>query len=137
MSPTPGRSWHLLAASLTGVATGLYLWIIAGEGNNDLGRVALVAALLLSALAGAVGGALLPTATGRHLAAAGATGLLLSMGVLAIFSIGSLLLVAAGLLIVGIGAGRSPERHTPPLLVIAAFGAGGGLPWLLVLTSAR
>lgn len=137
MSRTSGRTWHLLAAALIGGATALYLWIIAGEGNNDPGRVALVAALLLIALAGAVGGAILPAATGRHLAAAGATGLLLSMGVLAIFSIGSLLLVSAGLLIVGIGAGRGPERHTPPLLVIAAFVAGAGLPWLLVLTSGR
>ena len=135
MSGNPGRTWSLLAAAVTGGAAGLYLWIITSEGDNDPGRVALVAALLLSALAGAIGGALLPTAAGRHLAAAVATGLLLSLGVLAIFSIGSFLLVAAGLLIVGIGAGRTQERQTPPALVIAAFVAGAGLPWVLVLTS--
>jgi hypothetical protein len=135
MSRSPSRTWPLLAAAVIGGTTGLYLWIVGNQTNDDPWRVGLVAVLLLSALAGAIGGALLPTAAGRHLAAAVATGLLLSLGVLAIFSIGSFLLVAAGLLIVGIGAGRTPERHTPPLLVIGAFVVGAGLPWVLVLTA--
>lgn len=105
------------------------------EPGNDAGRIALVAALLLAALACALGAVLLTSPEGRHLSATGGGGLLVSLGVLALFSIGTLLLIAAGLLIVSIGAGRLEDRQTPVALVVLAFAIGMGLPWVLVFTA--
>lgn len=135
MSASQGRNWALGAAAVVGGATAIYVWIIVREQDNDPGRVGAVIALFLLAVACAIGGAVLRTPEGRHLAAAAGAGLLLSMGVLAIFSVGSFLLVGAGLLIMSIGAGRTEDRHTPPALVVIAFAAGAGLPWALVLAA--
>lgn len=123
------------AAAVVAGATAIYVWIIVGEQDTDPGRVAAVIAVFLLAVGCAIGGAVLQTAEGRHLAAAAGAGLLSSMGVLAIFSIGSFLLLAAGLLIMSIGAGRTEDRHTRPALVVLAFAAGAGIPWVLVLAA--
>ncbi len=135
MSSIQGRNWAFGAAAIVAGTTAIYVWIIVGEQDTDPGRVAAVIAVFLLAVACAIGGGVLPTAEGRHLAAAAGAGLLLSMGVLAIFSVGSFLLVAAGLLIMSIGAGRTEDRHTPPVLVVLAFAAGAGIPWALVLAA--
>ncbi|HVF07962.1 MAG TPA: hypothetical protein VNC60_05220 [Actinomycetota bacterium] len=135
MSSFQGRNWALGAAAIVGGATVISVWIIAGEQDSDPGRVGAVIAVFVLAMACAIGGAVLRAPEGRHLAAAAGAGLLLSMGVLAIFSVGSFLLVAAGLLIMSIGAGRTEDRHTPPVLVVLAFAAGAGLPWAVVFAA--
>ena len=129
----PGRTWALAAAAITGGTTVLYVWLITNESNNDSARVAAVIALFLLATACSIGAVALRTAEGRHLAAAGGTGILLSLGVLALLSVGLLLLVAAGLLIIAIAAGRGERRESSKLLVIATFSIGAALPWALVL----
>jgi hypothetical protein len=135
VSSIRGRNWAFGAAAVVAGATAIYVWIIVGEQDTEPGRAGAVIAVFLLAVACAIGGAVLPSAEGRHLAAAAGAGLLLSMGVLAIFSVGSFLLVAAGLLIMSIGAGRTEDRHTPPALVVLAFAAGAGIPWALVLAA--
>lgn len=129
----PGRNWAAAAAVVVGATTLVYLWLIANQSTRDLARVSLVAALFLLAVAAAIGAATLRTPEARHLAAAGGTGLLLSMGVLAIFSVGTFLLVAAGLLIIAIAAGRAEGRRSSPIGVFLAFVVGAALPWALVL----
>ncbi|MGH2630778.1 MAG: hypothetical protein ACRDHI_09495 [Actinomycetota bacterium] len=129
----PGRSWALAAAVIAGGTALLYIWLIATETpRNDPDRVAAVIALFLLAAAGAIGAVLLRSPEARHVAAAAGTGLLLSLGVLALASIGVLLLIAAGLLIMAIAAGRAEGRASSPLRVIAAFVAGAALPFALV-----
>ena len=129
----PGRNWAAAAAVVVGATTLVYLWLIANQSTRDLARVSLVAALFLLAVAAAIGAATLRTPEARHLAAAGGTGLLLSMGVLAIFSVGTFLLVAAGLLITAIAAGRVGGRRSSRIGVLLAFVVGAALPWALVL----
>lgn len=129
----PGRNWAAAAAVVVGATTLIYLWLVANRSTRDLARVSLVAALFLLALAAAIGAATLRTPEARHLAAAGGIGLLLSMGVLAIFSVGSLLLVAAGLLIIAIAVGRAGDRRSSPIAVLLAFVVGAAVPWALVL----
>lgn len=133
----PGRSrtWALAAGALVGATTVLYVWLIANQSPRDLARVAVVVALFVLALAATIGAVVLGTPELRHLAAAGGVGLLLSMGWLAIFSVGLFLLVAAGLLIAAIGAERDGGRRTPGILVFAALVAGAGMPWVLVVTA--
>ncbi|MEX1264596.1 MAG: hypothetical protein WEE66_11825 [Actinomycetota bacterium] len=129
----PGRNWAAAAAVVVGATTLVYLWLIENRSTRDLARVSLVAALFLLALAAAIGAATLRTPEARHLAAAGGIGLLLSMGVLAIFSVGSFLLVAAGLLIIAIAVGRAGGRRSSPIAVLLAFVVGAAVPWALVL----
>lgn len=131
--PRPGRNWAAAAAVVVGATTLVYLWLIANQSTRDLARVSLVAALFLLAVVAAIGAATLRNAEARHLAAAGGTGLLLSMGVLAIFSVGTFLLVAAGLLIIAIAAGRVGGRRSSRIGVLLAFVVGAALPWALVL----
>jgi hypothetical protein len=129
-----GRNWALGAAAIVVGTTLLYVWIISNESGNDPARVASFGALLVLALACSIGGAMLRTAESRHLAAAGGTGLLLSMGAVALFSIGALLFIAAGLLIMAIAAEREERRSSSKILVIAAFAVGAALPWVVVST---
>ena len=130
-----GRNWAIGAAALLLATTILYVWLIANEETEaDTGRVALVVALFLLAVACSAGAAMLRSPESRHLAASGGTGLALSMGSLAIFSVGALLFIAAGLLIMAIAAGREERRASSKAFVILAFAAGAALPWALVLT---
>lgn len=133
-SSFPGRNWVLGAVAIVAGTTLLYGWIIASESSTvEAGRVAAVVALFLIALACSVAAAVLPTPEGRHLAAAAGAGLLVSMGSLTLLSIGAPLFIAAGLLILAIGAGRSERRSTSKLQVILAFVIGAALPWGLML----
>jgi hypothetical protein len=129
----PGRTWALGAAAIAGGATIIFGWLVANEATgSDAGRVAAVFALFLSATACAAGAAVLGTPEARHLSAAAGTGLLVSLGVLALSSIGLVLLVAAGMLIMAIAAGRADRRTSSRIRVIAAFVLGAALPFALV-----
>ena len=130
----PGRNWAVASAAIVGGTGLLYVWLIANQSTREPARVAAVIALFLLALACSIGAAALRTPESRHLAAAGGTGLLVSMGYLALFSVGLLLFIAAALMIMAIAAGRAERRSTSKVWVILAFAVGAALPWLLVLT---
>lgn len=118
---------------MAGGSTLLYGWLVANEATrSDAGRVAAVFALFLLATACAAGAVLLGTPEARHLSAAAGTGLLVSLGVLALSSIGVVLLVAAGMLIMATAAGRAERRTSSPIRVIAAFVLGAALPFAVV-----
>lgn len=90
----------LFAAVLAGVITVGYLGLIAAEGGgNDPGRVALVASTIGGAATAAWIGSVLGNGRVRSSLLGAAAGVLLSLGYLALFSIG-ILLILAGILAV-------------------------------------
>ena len=110
-----------------------YLFLITSQSTRDLGRVGLVVALFLAVLACIVGALVLGSPSGRGIARAGAAGMLLSMSVLALFSIGLLLLVGAIMSVVWLVRTRSERRGVSSAPLVAAFGVGALLPWMILL----
>lgn len=118
---------------------GLYLWIIWSQDTpTHLGRVAFVAAAIAAAGASALLGATRETAVGRLPFLGAATGALLSLGYLGLFSIGLPLLVAGGLVA---GAwvttsGAAGPRHPRERAIAIAFSiVGAALPWFGILVT--
>ena len=130
-----------VAGRVIGVATmtvvvavlAYYLFLISSQSTWDLGRVGLVVALFLTVLACIVGALMLETPSGRAIAGAGAAGLLLSMSVLALFSIGLLRLVGAIMSLGWLVRTRSERRDLSAAPIVAAFGVGALLPWAILL----
>jgi len=131
---TPGRALGVTTMLIVVAVLAFYLFLISSQSTRDLGRVGAVVALFLAVLACLVGALMLETPSGRGIAGAGAAGVLLSMSVLALFSIGLLLLVGAILSIVWLVRTRSERRDVSGLPIVAAFGIGALLPWVILLT---
>jgi len=98
-----------LAAAVIGlVASALYVGIIMVEGNNTLSQSAPWAALMLTASALALLGAVTPKQSTARLALLAASVLFVVLGFLAIFTIGILFIGAALLLGVCLAQIRTP-----------------------------
>ena len=110
-----------------------YLFLIASQSFYDVVRVSSVVALFVVALSCEVGTMTLQSARARGIAGAIASGLLLSMAVLALFSIGLLLLVAGVLVTAWVIRTRSERRGLSRFPMIAAFVLGALLPWSILL----
>jgi hypothetical protein len=121
------------AAVVVGATIALYLVIIVAQSERRWPRVALVLVLFAAALGCAVGASALRGAQARALAAAGGAGLLLSMGYLALFSVGLLLLIAGVMLVVWLARTRAERRGSSPAGSILAFVVGAVAPWGLVV----
>ena len=132
-APARGRGVAITAIVVVAGVLALYVFLIAAESDNDAFGVALVVLYLLVPIAGLVGALTLGSASARGVAGAGAAGLLLSMGVLAIFSIGLLVLVGAVLAIVWVVRTQPEREGSSPLPTVAAFVVGAILPWSLLL----
>lgn len=111
----------------------LYLFLIASQSTYDVVRVSSVVALFVVALVCEAGMITLRSARARGIVGACASGLLLSMAVLALFSIGLLLLVAGVLVTAWVIRTRSERRGLSGLPMITAFVVGALLPWSLLL----
>jgi uncharacterized membrane protein len=110
-----------------------YLFLISTQPTNDLVRVGLVVALFLAALACLAGALLLESPARRGIAGAGASGMLVSMSVLALFSIGLLVFVGAIMSVAWLARTRSERQDVRPVAIVAAFGVGLLAPWVIVL----
>jgi hypothetical protein len=130
----PGRALGLATMIVVVAVLAFYLFLISSQSTRDLGRVGAVVALFLAVLACIVGALMLETPSGRGIAGAGAAGLLLSMSVLALFSIGLLLLVGAILSIVWLVRTKSERREVSSVPIVVAFCVGALLPWAILLT---
>jgi hypothetical protein len=95
----PGASFAIAAAIIAIVVDGLYLAIIVSQDPIEWGRTIVVAVFILGCAACALGVAFGP-AGARPVLAAAASGGLMTLGVLGLFSIGLPLLVAGALAIV-------------------------------------
>ena len=95
----PGASFAIAAAIIAVVIDGLYLAIILSQDPVEWARTIVVAAFILVSAVCALGVAFGP-AVSRPLLAAAASGGLVTLGVLGLFSIGLPLLVAGALAIV-------------------------------------
>jgi hypothetical protein len=111
----------------------VYLAVITSESDNDFGWVAIAVLFLFLPIVGLVGALTLDSASARGATGAAAAGLLLSMGVLAIFSIGLPVLVGAVLAIAWLLITHPERRGSSPLPTVAAFVVGAILPWSLLL----
>ena len=124
--------WPAAAAAILVIFVfALYLGIIVGQGEADVTRVAFVGVLLSMVAACCVTAAVSLDARVRSRAAWAGVGALLSLGVLAIFSLGLPLLVAGGLL-----TGGALKMGVPPGSdrgAAAAFVVGALVPWSLLL----
>ena len=124
--------WPAAAAAILVICVfALYLGIIVGQGEAEVGRVAFVGVLLSAVAACCVTAAVSHDDRVRSRAAWARVGALLSLGVLAIFSVGLPLLVAGGLL-----TGAALKMGVPPGSgrgAVAAFVVGALLPWSLLL----
>lgn len=128
-----GRLLPIGAAALVALTIATYVTVIVRqETTSDLATVGAVIALLLIALTGSVCSLVLPSPDARGVAAAGASGVLLSMGVLGLFSIGLLLLIAGVLLVMWMRRTR-PQRGGAYRATVVAFLIGAVLPWGLAL----
>lgn len=128
-----GKALGISVGAIVAATTVLYVSIISSQGEVQIGTVALVVLLLVAALACVIATVSLDDVASRGIAGYAAAGILLSMGVVGLFSIGLPLLVA-GILMVAWLARTSPDRRGAGTLApIAAFVVGAVLPWTLLL----
>lgn len=126
------RKAGLAAAAIAGATSIAYVIIIVAQGEADVGAVILVVAMMSGAAIAAAVGASTPEITRRRMSLGAASGLLLSLGALAIFSIGLLLLVA------GLAATVAWVRSMAGggggvLAAVLAFLVGALVPFVLLL----
>ena len=129
-----GRLLPIGAAALVALTIATYVTVVVRQQTtSDLTRVGgLVIALLLVALTGSVCALVLTSPDARGVAAAAASGVLFSLGVLAIFSIGLLLLMAGVLLVMWMKR-TGVQRGGAYRATLVAFLIGAVLPWGLAL----
>ena len=127
-----GRGLAIAIAMIVGATTVLYVWIIVEQGEVEVGPLALVLFLFLSALACVIGALKFNNADARGISGFAAAGILLSMGYLALFSVGWPLLVAGMLMVVWLVRTRKQRRGHWWLPSISAFIMGAVLPWTVV-----
>jgi len=106
--------------------------VVRQETTPDLTTIAFVIALLLIALTGSVCALMLTSPDARGVAAAAASGVLFSLGVLGIFSIGLLLLIAGVLSVMWLKR-TGVQRGGAYRATLVAFLIGAVLPWGLAL----
>jgi len=128
-----GRLLLIGAAALVTLTIATYVTVIVRqETTSDVTTVGAVIVLLLIALAGSVCALVLASPDAKGVAASGASGVLLSLGVLGLFSIGLLLLIAGALLVMWMKR-TSAQRGGAYRATLAAFLIGAVLPWGLAL----
>jgi hypothetical protein len=122
----PGASFAIAAAIIAVVVDALYLAIIFSQEPIEAGRTVFVAAFILGSAVCALGAAFGPAAA-RPVLAAAASGGLVTLGILGMFSIGLPLLVAGALAIVAwVRVARGGGARLG-LLCAAAFLAAGAV----------
>jgi hypothetical protein len=128
-----GRGLAIAVAVIVGATTVLYVWLIVEQGDVEVGQFALVLLLFLAAFASVIGALKFDSADARGVSGFGAAGILLSMGYLALFSVGLPLLVAGMLMVVWLVRTRNQRLGDGRLTSVSAFIIGAVLPWTLVL----
>ena len=134
---------RLLALASAGIAAldlVFYIWLISDQGNSSLAEariVGVITAIGMTVIAAAAGG-LLATGSSAPSLLAFATGALISLGVLGIFSIGLPLLVAATLAAMAwrkavLLEPRPPARTAPQRFLI--FLSGALMPWAMLFAT--
>ena len=91
------RPWGIASAAVGLISSGIYVGVIASEGNNTLREVAPWAGMMLAASVVMLVGAVVPRPSVAKAALLVAIALFAVVGFLALFSIGLLFVAAAGL----------------------------------------
>jgi len=132
-APPRGRGLAVAAIAVVAGVLALYLVLISAESDNDVLQVGLVVLYFLVPIACLAGTLTLDSASARGIVGAAAAGLLLSMGMLAIFSIGLLVLIGAALAFAWVVRSQSEREGSSPLPMVLAFVVGAILPWSVLL----
>jgi hypothetical protein len=130
---TRGDALAVSAAVIVALTTVLYVTIIVSQDEGDIARVGFVVVLLAAAIAGAIGSMTFHDLATRGAAAGFAAGVLISLGTLALLSIGLLLLIAGVLMVVWLIRTQEQRRASGgvPRTVIACV-VGALLPLALL-----
>ena len=130
-----GRGLALASATIVGITIVLYVLIIVEQGGHEVGRVAFVVLVFLAALALLIATMSFRDAPARGISGAAAAGLLLSIGFLAIFSVGLPLLLAGVLMVAWLVRTHGERRESGWLPSIGAFILGAVIPWSIAVLS--
>jgi hypothetical protein len=123
----------IITAGWTALTDAFYLVLILWQGGaSDMFEVALVAGIIAAAAVAAWQGSVVGDPAVRSALLWAATMLLLVLGVLALLSIGLLLLVAGGTAAVGATAEVLRSRRVVPALLGGAIGVAGAFVPLIV-----
>jgi len=118
---TRGDALAMSAAVIVALTTVLYVTIMVSQGDGSVTRAGFVVLLLVAAIVGVVGSMTFADLATRGAAAGFAAGVLISLGTLALLSIGLLLIIAGVLMVLWLTRTQA-ERRAPgggPRTVIA------------------
>lgn len=122
-----------IAALIAGATAIVYVVLIVGQGEAEVARVILVLAMILTAAVAAAVGASAEDPSVESLLLGGASGLLLSLGYLGLFSIGLLLLIAGIVSTIAWVRAMAADGAGARGWSVLTFVVGVALPWLLFL----
>ncbi len=133
---TRGDALAMSAAVIVALTTVLYVTIMVSQGDGVVTRAGFVVVLLVAAIAGVVGSMTFDDLATRGAAAGFATGVLFSLGTLALLSIGLLLLIAGVLMVVWLIRTQEERRLSGGgLRTVIACVVGALLPLSLLFQS--
>jgi hypothetical protein len=132
---TRGDGLAMSAAVIVGLTTVLYVAIMVSQDEGEVARVGYVVVLLATAIAGVIGSMTFGDLATRGAAAGFAAGVLISLGTLALLSIGLLLIIAGVLMVLWLTRTQEERRASGggPRTVIACV-VGALLPLILLFT---
>jgi hypothetical protein len=130
---TRGDGLAMSAAVIVGLTTVLYVAIMVSQDEGEFARVGFVVVLLATAIAGVVGSMTFGDLATRGAAAGFAAGVLISLGTLALLSIGLLLLIAGVLMVLWLTRTQEERRASGGRgRTVAACVVGAVLPLALL-----
>ncbi len=133
---TRGDALAMSAAVIVGLTTVLYVAIMVSQDEGEVARVGYVVVLLATAIAGVIGSIFFDDLATRGAAAGFAAGVLISLGTLALLSIGLLLLIAGVLMVVWLIRTQEERRLSGGgLRTVIACVVGALLPLSLLFQS--
>ena len=130
---TRGDGLAMSAAVIVALTTVLYVTIIVSQGDGMVTRAGFVVVVLVTAFAGVIGSMTVADLATRGAVAGFAAGLLISLGTLALLSIGLLLIIAGVLMVLWLTRTQLERRASGggPRTVIACV-VGALLPLCLL-----
>lgn len=131
---TGGGALAMSAAVIVALTTVLYVAIMVSQGDGMVTRAGFVVLLLVAAIAGVVGSMTFDDLATRGAAAGFAVGVLISLGTLALLSIGLLLIIAGVLMVLWLTRTQEERRVSGGgARTVIACVVGAVLPLALLL----
>ena len=123
---TRGDALAMSAAVIVALTTVLYVTIIVSQSDGSVTRAGFVVLLLVAAIVGVIGSMTFADLATRGAAAGFAAGVLISLGTLALLSIGLLLIIAGVLMVLWLTRTQAERRASgggPRTVIACVVGA--------------